>query len=103
MPDPPEPRVLAGRPTVRTPEGERVLDEDDIVAFPAGRSGAQCAYNDSKEPVRYLTLSTMNAPDVVAYPDSGKVGVINRPPGSAGDEDELAASFRLEDQVDSWD
>jgi hypothetical protein len=38
-------------------------------------------------------LSTMNAPDVVAYPDSGKVGVINRPPGSAGDEDELAAWF----------
>ena len=73
MPDPPEPRVLAGRPTVRTPEGGRVLDEGDIVAFPAGRSGAQCSYNDSKEPVRYLTLSTMNAPDVVAYPDSGKV------------------------------
>ena len=47
--------------------------------------------------------STMNAPGVVAYPDSGKVGVINRPPGSAGDEDELAAWFRLEDQVDSWD
>jgi hypothetical protein len=40
---------------------------------------------------------------VVPYPDSGKVGVINRPPGSAGDEDELAAWFRLEDQVDSWD
>jgi hypothetical protein len=51
--------------------------------------------------VRYLMLSTMNAPDVVAYPDSGKVGGINRQPGSAGDEDELAAWFRLEDQVDS--
>jgi uncharacterized cupin superfamily protein len=62
MPDPPEHRVLPGRPTVRTPEGERVLDEGDIVAFPAGRPGAQCAYNDSKEPVRYLTLSTMSAP-----------------------------------------
>jgi len=29
--------------------------------------------------------------------------VINRPPASAGDEDELAAWFRLEDQVGSWD
>jgi uncharacterized cupin superfamily protein len=75
MPDPPEPRVLAGRPTVRTPEGERVLDEGDIVAFPAGRSGAHCAYNYSKELMRYPMLS----------------------------EDELAAWLRLEDQVDSWD
>jgi uncharacterized cupin superfamily protein len=68
-----------------------------------GRSGAHCVYNDSKEPVHYLMLSTMNAPDVVAYPDSGKIDVINRPPGSAGDEDELAAWFRLADQVDSRD
>jgi uncharacterized cupin superfamily protein len=95
--------VLAGRPTVRTPEGERVLDEGDIVAFPAGRSGAHCVYNDAKEPVRYLMLSTMNAPDVVAYPDAGKVGAINRPPGPHREEDELAAWFRLEDRVDSWD
>jgi uncharacterized cupin superfamily protein len=95
--------VLAGRPTLRTPERERVLDEGDIAAFPAGRSGAHCVYNDTKEPVRYLMLSTMNAPDVVGYPDAGKVGVINRPPGSAGDEDELAAWFRLDDRVGSWD
>jgi uncharacterized cupin superfamily protein len=91
--------VLTGRPTLRTPEGERVLDEGDIAAFPAGRSGAHCVYNDTEEPVRYLMLSTMNAPDVVGYPDAGKVGVINRQPGPHAGEDELAAWFRLEDQV----
>ena len=48
-------------------------------------------------------LSEMNAPDVMVYPDSAKVGVISRPPGSPGDEDELAAWFRVSDQVDYWE
>ena len=42
----------------------------------------------------------MNAPEAIVYPDSGKVGVLSRPPGSAGDEQEFAAWFRLGDQVD---
>jgi hypothetical protein len=29
--------------------------------------------------------------------------VISRPPGSAGDDDALAAWFRLDDQVDYWE
>jgi hypothetical protein len=45
----------------------------------------------------------MNAPEAVVYPDSEKVGVLSRPPGSVGDENELAAWFRLRDQVDYWD
>jgi uncharacterized cupin superfamily protein len=95
--------VLSGSPTVRTPEGERRLDAGDVVVFPAGRRGAHQVFNETDEPVRYLMLSTMNAPDVMEYPDDGKIGVISRPPGSTGDEDELAAWFRLEDQVDYWD
>jgi hypothetical protein len=39
----------------------------------------------------------------VAYPDDGKIGVINRPRGPSREEDELAAWFRLEDQVGSGD
>jgi hypothetical protein len=48
-------------------------------------------------------LSEMNAPEAVVYPDSNKVGILSRPPGSAGDEDELAAWFRLADEVDYWE
>jgi uncharacterized cupin superfamily protein len=95
--------VLSGTPTLRTPSGERHLKEGEVVAFPAGRQGAHQVFNETDEPVRYLMLSTMNAPDVMEYPDDGKIGVISRPPGSQADEDEFAAWFRLSDQVGYWD
>ena len=33
--------VLRGRPTLRTPEGERLLEEGDVVAFRVGRRAHQ--------------------------------------------------------------
>ena len=67
--------VLRGRPTVRTPEGERELREGDTVCFPRGADGAHQIANRSAEPARVLLISTKIAPDVAEYPDSGKVGV----------------------------
>jgi len=95
--------VLSGTPTLRTPSGERQLAQGEVVAFPAGRRGAHQIFNESDQPTRYLMLSTMSAPDVMEYPDEGRVGLISRPPGSKGDEEELAAWFRLDDQVGYWD
>jgi uncharacterized cupin superfamily protein len=95
--------VVSGRPSLRTPEGWRDLEPGDVVSFPRGPDGAHELANRTEQPARYLMLSTMNAPDIMVYPDSNKVGVISRPPGSAGDEDALAAWFRLDDQVDYWE
>ncbi len=67
--------VLAGTPTVRTPEGERVLEPGDTVCFPAGPLGAHQARNDSTDPVRVALLSTKSEIGVAEYPDSDKVGV----------------------------
>ncbi len=39
--------VVAGAPTVRTPEGERELVPGDIVAFPEGEAGAHTFLNRS--------------------------------------------------------
>ena len=65
--------VLRGEPTLRTPEGERVLDEGDVVAFPRGKDGAHQIINRTDSPVRVLMLSSMVGPDIVDYVDSGKV------------------------------
>jgi uncharacterized cupin superfamily protein len=65
--------VLAGRPTLRTPAGERELAPGEVVAFPAGRAGAHQLINRTDEPVRYLMASTKAQADVIEYPDSGKV------------------------------
>jgi uncharacterized cupin superfamily protein len=66
--------VVRGQPTLRTPEGEHDLREGDVVAFARGREGAHQVSNRTDSPIRVLMLSTMIAPDVVEYLDSGKVG-----------------------------
>ena len=65
--------VLRGRPTLKTPDGERVLDEGDVVHFPAGPAGAHGLRNDTDEPVRYVVAGTRVSPEVVEYPDLGQV------------------------------
>jgi uncharacterized cupin superfamily protein len=80
--------VLSGRPTLRTLDGERELEPGELVACPTGRAGAHRIDNRSDEPVRLLVLSTMIGPDVVEYPDTGRVwGRTNVPGLDAGPED----------------
>lgn len=66
--------VLRGAPTLRSPEGERDLVEGDVVCFRRGRDGFHQLRNATAAPIRVLMLSTLIAPDIVEYPDSGKVG-----------------------------
>jgi uncharacterized cupin superfamily protein len=69
--------VLRGRPTLRTPEGERELVEGDVVCFPRGAAGAHQVRNETEEPARILMLSTQIAPEILEYPDSGKVVTVD--------------------------
>jgi len=61
--------VLRGRPTLRTPDGERQLEEGESVYFPVGPDGAHALRNDTDAPVRFLVASTRPSPEVVEYPD----------------------------------
>ena len=61
--------VLRGRPTLRTPDGERVLAEGEVVHFPTGPDGAHSLRNDTDEPVRFIVAGTRVSPEVVEYPD----------------------------------
>ncbi|MBA3264216.1 MAG: cupin domain-containing protein [Thermoleophilaceae bacterium] len=67
--------VLAGRATVRTPEGSELLAPFDVSFFPMGPTGAHQILNESDEPIRVLMWSTVVTPTATAYPDSGKVAV----------------------------
>jgi uncharacterized cupin superfamily protein len=66
--------VVRGEPTLRTPEGEHVLREGDVVCFPRGKEGAHQVSNRTEAPIRVLMLSTLIAPDIVEYLDTGKIG-----------------------------
>jgi uncharacterized cupin superfamily protein len=80
--------VVAGTPLVRTPDGERVLREGDVVCFPAGPGGAHQVTGAGI----VLILAENPALDVVEYPDNGKLEL--RPPGTV---------FRSADSADLWD
>jgi uncharacterized cupin superfamily protein len=79
--------VLAGRPVLRGLEGERELATGELVACPAGRAGAHRIDNRTGEPIRLLILSTMVAPEVNEYPDSGKVWARTFAPGALPPDD----------------
>jgi uncharacterized cupin superfamily protein len=68
--------ALAGRPTLRTPEGERELAPWEIAWFPRGEQGAHQVRNDWGEPARVVIFSTVSDPEVVVYPDEGRAAVI---------------------------
>jgi uncharacterized cupin superfamily protein len=65
--------VLRGRPTLRTPDVERVLAEGEAVHFPTGPDGAHALRNDTDEPVRFIVAGTRVFPEVVEYPDLRKI------------------------------
>ena len=66
--------IVRGQPTLRSPAGEQTLVEGDVVVFPRGKAGAHQLTNRTDAPIRVLMLSSMVRPDIVEYPDSGKVG-----------------------------
>ena len=84
--------VLSGRPTLRTPAGERELRPWDVAFFPEGEAGAHKVTNRTDETLRVAMLSNKSDPGAAVYPDSDKVGVF--PPNKL---------FRLADAVDYWE
>jgi uncharacterized cupin superfamily protein len=65
--------VLRGSPTLRTPDGDRMLEEGEVVHFPTGPAGAHGIRNDTDEPVRYVMVSDHPSPEVAEYPDLGQI------------------------------
>jgi uncharacterized cupin superfamily protein len=87
--------VLTGRPSLRTPDGWRELDQGEVVSFLIGEAGAHQIVNRTEETVRFLALSNQQ-PDICVYPDSGKVAASERRPDGGG----LRLMFREQDAVD---
>jgi uncharacterized cupin superfamily protein len=93
--------VLDGTPSLRTPGGWRELEPGELVAFLVGEEGAHQVANRSQAPARVLVASTMIAPEVNLYPDSGKLMAATRAPGAAGAG--FQEAYRRERATDYWD
>jgi uncharacterized cupin superfamily protein len=67
--------VLDGAATLRTPDGERSLEQGDVVHFPVGAKGAHQVLNRSDSVVRYLMVAAHSTFDAIEYVDDGAVVV----------------------------
>jgi uncharacterized cupin superfamily protein len=88
--------VLAGKPTLRDPSGERSLEPGDCVVFKRGPEGAHTVRNDTDEPARLLLLSSDRDghAEIAFYPDSGKVGIFG---------EDLRKILRADAEIDYFD
>ena len=65
--------VLSGEGTLRLAGEDVPVVAGDYVALPTGEDGAHQVRNTGDDVLRYLCVSVEESPDVLVYPDSGKV------------------------------
>ena len=65
--------IISGQGTLRTPEGERIVSEGDVIVMPAHENGAHQLINTSDSPLVYLEVKTATVPEICIQPDSEKV------------------------------
>ncbi|MEO7850677.1 MAG: cupin domain-containing protein [Rubrivivax sp.] len=86
--------VLEGRGTLRV-DGEMLeVTAGDVVFIPAGPDYPHQFINTSDSPMKYLSISTRETPEICEYPDSGKYAAYG------GDFD---AVQRASATLDYWD
>ena len=76
--------ILEGRPSLRTPEGWREVEQGEVLVFPTGERGAHQIVNNTDSIVRFLAFSNSGQPEIVLQLDAGKIGAFERPVDGGG-------------------
>jgi uncharacterized cupin superfamily protein len=92
--------VLKGKPTLRSPQGERELEEGEVVSFPPGHDGAHQLINRGDAVVRFLMLSSKALADLIEYPDSNRISAQG---GEWGTPEAIAYMLSTEPQLDYFE
>ena len=71
----------------------------DVITIPAGPEYPHQIINTSQEPLEYLSISTMEEPEICEYPDSGKFMA----EGSLDRDTRFAVISRLGESAGYWD
>jgi uncharacterized cupin superfamily protein len=64
--------ILEGIGTLRVAGEKLPLKAGDVIFIPAGPDYPHQIINTSQEPLKYLSISTKETPEICEYPDSGK-------------------------------
>ena len=93
--------ILEGQGELRWTGGRHPLKPMDLICCPPGPDSAHQIHNTGTAPLRYLALSTIQDPEVVEYPDSGKYGVtVGRPIGGTPADAKFRVIAFKKDEVD---
>lgn len=96
--------VLEGEGSIRIDGAVHRIRKGDFISLPAGPGSAHQIVNDSKAPLRYLAVSTMEPAEIAEYPDAGKLGLFTgSAPGQPPPEGALRLFLRAGQPVDYWD
>jgi uncharacterized cupin superfamily protein len=96
--------VLEGEGTLRWAGGQAPLRVGDFVGCVTGAAGAHQIINTGSVPLRYLAPSTTKDPEVVEYPDAGKMGATaGRRPGMSIQDTPFVHWGYRKHAVDYWD
>jgi uncharacterized cupin superfamily protein len=69
--------ILEGQGTLRVAGAMIPIRAGDVIGIPPGPEYPHQIINTSDEPLKYLSISTQEYPEVAEYPDSGKYGVFS--------------------------
>ncbi len=96
--------IIAGCGRLRLSGRTWPLRRGDLVAVPPGPDTPHQIINDSAAELKYLCVSTMEEPDIVAMPDSGKINIMaGSPPGGDKSARTLSLCLPLDAAVDYWE
>ncbi|MGY5957150.1 cupin domain-containing protein [Kosakonia sp. BK9b] len=91
--------VLNGTGTLRIGDEQRPIKEGDVICIPPGTDWPHQIINTSDHPLRYISISTMESPEICEYPDANKFLARAR---TEGQDDFRRVDFRGPG-VDYWE
>ena len=91
--------VLEGHGTLRVADEMLPLRAGDIAFIPPGPEYPHQIINTSDAPLKYLSISTRETPEICEYPDSSKYLAM----ASLGEEKGFDALQRTSSNLDYWD
>ncbi|WP_122571510.1 cupin domain-containing protein [Pseudomonas viridiflava] len=90
--------VIEGEGSLRVADQMLPIKTGDVIFIPPGPQYPHQIINTSSAPLKYLSISTREKPEICEYPDSGKYQAMASGEGAA-----FVARQRVDLNVDYWD
>lgn len=94
--------ILEGEGSLRVAGEMLALSAGDVVFIPPGPQYPHQIINTSVAPLKFLSISTKDSPEVVEYPDSGKYGAWAAGALADGSLQTFGRIHRAADELDYW-